>query len=227
MDVARMNGANKDRVTMDASNKCNDRNASQCADVDRIRVSSTRRLSTPSKSRWVTIHSLTLGLVLAATSGGEADAKDLRSRISLGVEVPMGIRGTYAAQPPALSFKYSLPAAQKSINMQLQVYAGFSRGYATALPDLESSVMAVNGGARYLFTFVAEDNCNVFAGLGAGVSYQTQGSSTALDPYAQPIAGIEFFPFGLENLGLTAAFMAQAGLQFQGTGALMGAHYYF
>ena len=169
------------------------------------------------------------GLLLAMTllTAGSADAKDLRARLAVGVEVPIGLGGTYAPMPPALSLKYTLPAAQKSINLQLQAFAGASHGYVTALPDLESSVLAVSGGARFLFTFVAEDNCNVFAGLGAGVNWQAQGTASALDPFAQPIAGIEFSPFGLENLGLTAAVVAQVGLQFQGTGALMGAHYYF
>lgn len=169
------------------------------------------------------------GLLLAMTllAVDSAHAKDLRSRLAVGVEIPVGLGGTYAPPPPVLSLKYTLPGAQKSINLQLQGFAGASRGYVTALPDLEASVLAVSGGARFLFTFVAEDNCNVFAGLGAGANWQAQGSSRALDPFAQPIAGIEFSPFGLENLGLTAAIVAQVGLQFQGTGALMGAHYYF
>lgn len=152
-----------------------------------------------------------------------AQAKDLRGRVAAGVELSSSLFSPTVPVPPALSVKFTLPGAQKSINSQLQAYAGAQ--HLTLSGNDES--LAVAGGARYLFTFVAEDNCNFFGGLGAGVAYHWASAGDTLDPFAEPIAGIEFFPFGLENLGLTAAALVHLGLASQGTAALFGAHYYF
>lgn len=152
-----------------------------------------------------------------------AQAKDLRGRVAAGVELSSSLFSPTVPVPPALSIKFTLPGAQKSINSQIQAYAGAQ--HLTLSGNDES--LAVAGGARYLFTFVAEDNCNFFGGLGAGVAYHWASAGDTLDPFAEPIAGIEFFPFGLENLGLTAAALVHLGLASQGTAALFGAHYYF
>lgn len=152
-----------------------------------------------------------------------ADAKDVRTKWALGVEQSFGLVSEGLENPPVLSVKYTLPAAQKQVNMQLQGFVGFHHGAGTGLDD----ALSIQGGLRFLYPVVAEDNCNVLLGVTAGVGYYQTSFGQLLDPRGGAIFGVEFFPFGLENLGLFTAVSAQAGPVDQGTAAHLSMHYYF
>ncbi len=156
--------------------------------------------------------------LLAATLllAPSAHAKDLRNRAGLGFNNQLG---TY----PALSFRYGLPMPDPVINAQVELLAGFN----TDGDDL--TVDGACAGARLLYGIVAEDNMNAYAAAGVGwVSANDTGNLRL-----QPGLGVQFFLFGLENLG----FSAEWGLSFDlGTDARAasftsapgaGLHYYF
>lgn len=176
---------------------------------------------------------LLAGLVLPADAWG----KDLRGRLGVGVELPHGTSVLSVPLPPLLSLKYTLPSAQKSVNSGIQLLLGGGMG-----PDADQNTrMAFQAQARFLWTFVAEDNCNVFAGGGAGAGLWntftpqvddtsgvvTQVESWTPDPFGELVIGIEAFPFGLENFGVTAQGSIRAGLVYRGTGGSLGFHYHF
>ena len=89
-----------------------------------------------------------------------------------------------------------------------------------------------------LFAFLAEDNLNLYAGVGAGYAGFDDGSRAVR---AQPALGVEFFLFGLENLGLSAEFGVNVDVGISSSGidvttgagpdassfAAIGVHYYF
>lgn len=180
------------------------------------------------------------GLLLLAAgllASDTASAKDLRSRLGVGFELPHGLSTLSVPLPPLLSLKYTLPSSQKSVNSAVQVLVGGGMG-----PRADQHTgLAAQAQARFLWTFVAEDNCNVFAGGGAGLGLwngfssstdQTTGDVTTTesivyDPFGELVLGIEAFPFGLENFGITAQGSVRAGLLYQGTGGALGFHYHF
>ncbi len=153
-------------------------------------------------------------------------AKDLRERVGAGIESQMSLRVAGEPSPANLSVKYTLPAADKTINIQLELLLG--------LGVVENDEASVTGGARFLYTVVAEDNCNVFLGVGAAYLRGADLPSTFGYVRLQPLAGVEFFFYGLENLGFTTSVGLNVdmgdplavSLTGAGFGAL-GIHYYF
>ncbi len=165
-----------------------------------------------------------IGLIVAASllAVAPASAKDLRGRFALGFNNQFG-------PLTSASLKFTLPARQPTVNVQLQLVAGMALFKARSYDD------EYFGGLRMLFTFIAEDNLNVYAGGGAGYA----GFSDATNAVrVQPVMGVEFFLFGLENLGFSGEFGvnvdigvgATSGLDVSSTAGSFGAvgvHYYF
>lgn len=140
-------------------------------------------------------------------------AKDLRQRVGVGMSRGLSPVG-------ALSVRYGLPAKEPAVNFQAELVAGAS--------VLAGSADTIFVGARGLYGVVAEDNMNLYLGVGAG--YLQEGDRTGLR--VQPAASMQFFPFGLENLGISA----EMGLNFDYVGGLdivtsavpaACVHYYF
>ncbi|MFT5587830.1 MAG: opacity protein-like surface antigen [Cognaticolwellia sp.] len=153
--------------------------------------------------------------LLALLSSPDAYAKDLRGHFAIGFENQL-------SGMPALSAKYAFPTSQSQLNAQLQVVAGWSVDSAA---DNRSFF-----GARGLYGVVAEDNLSLL--VGAGVGYVQNGEDAALR--IEPLMSAEFFLFGLENLGLTLQWGLQldlssesTALRSMGSGAAIGAHYWF
>jgi hypothetical protein len=146
-----------------------------------------------------------------------ASAKDLRKRFGI------GFNNSFASVA-ALSLKIGLPTPKPTLNVQAQVLAGFS------IRQNDDDRFFLGG--RLILPVVAEDNLNVYGAVGAGWA-RFDDDSDALR--AQGVLGVEFFPFGLENLGFSAEF----GLNLDivpgavelgttgGTDASVGVHYYF
>ncbi len=143
-----------------------------------------------------------------------AHGHDLRGRIGVGAEGGV-------APVPALSVRYALPTSSPLVDVQLQLVAG-----ASVLSGA-SDLWFVGG--RVLYGMVIEDQLNgyVAAGLGTG----QEGGTAFLR--VQPAAGVEFFLFGLENLGFSAEVGLNVDLSptpavftFGGVPAV-GIHYWF
>ena len=158
---------------------------------------------------------------------GQAEAKDLRKRFAL------GFNNNFSAFS-SLSVKVGLPAPRPTINIQAQGLVGFSIS-ALAGNNGESTSAAVDqffAGGRLLLPILAEDNLNVYGGLGAGYVRQTGGKQLFR---AQAIVGVEFFFFGLKNLGFSAEFGLKVDVApglaevstTSGSSASVGVHYYF
>ena len=114
-----------------------------------------------------------------------ASAKDLRKRVGVGYQNQL-------SEIPSISVKVGLPAESEAVNIQLGVSAG-----ASILDGAEDRLFV---GGRVLYGFVAEDNMNLYASVGAGFLQVSDLSGVRL----QPAMGAEFFFFGLENLGVSA-----------------------
>lgn len=143
-----------------------------------------------------------------------ADAKDLRSRIGVGFHQQFG-------NVTALSVRGGLPMAKPTSNLQLELDVG---------ADLASGTdPKFFAGGRALYSVVAEDNMNLY--LGAGGGYLVDGPSGLVR--LQPVAGAEFFLFGLENLGFSVEWGVNVdlgatwGVETVGSAPAIGAHYYF
>jgi hypothetical protein len=129
-------------------------------------------------------------LLLLSALPLDASAKDLRGRFAVGF--------TNQLSPmTSASIKYTFPAKQPTVNIQLQGIAGMALYRARSQND------QFFAGFRMLFVFIAEDNLNAYAGAGAGYAGFSDGSRAVR---AQPAVGLEFFLFGLENLGISAEF---------------------
>jgi len=123
-----------------------------------------------------------------------------------------------------LSAKITLPAKEPTVNVQIQGLVGFS-----ILARQNNTFFA---GARTLFTVIAEDNLNVYGGVGAGWA-RFDATESALR--VQPVLGVEFFFFGLENLGFSiegglTVDVGTSGVDFMTSSGLFsaaGVHYYF
>ena len=151
-----------------------------------------------------------------------ASAKDLRGRFALGFNNQFG-------PMTSASLKFTLPAKQPTVNIQLQLVAGAALFKARNYND------QYFGGLRMLFTFVAEDNLNLYAGGGGGyVGFSDATNAVRI----QPVMGTEFFFFGLENLGISAEFGVNVDIGVGSTSGLdvstaagsfgaVGMHYYF
>ena len=156
---------------------------------------------------------LMAGLLVAPQT---AEAKDLRGRFGLGIGARLSPTGI-------ISGKITLPSSSPTRNVQIQALVGFALS--------ESQRDRFSAGARVLIPVLAEDNLNVYGAVGGSyVFYGQEGHAVRADAGA----GIEFFLFGLENLGLTG----ELGLVVDFIGeepvpprlqpfAFVGLHYYF
>jgi len=172
------------------------------------------------------MRSILVLLLLLCMAPLGASAKDLRGRFAVGF--------TNQLSPmTSASVKFTFPAKQPTVNVQLQGIAGM------ALYRARSNNDQFFAGFRLLLSFIAEDNLNVYAGVGAGYAGFSDGSRAVR---GQPAVGIEFFLFGLENLGLSAEFGVNVDVGISpssgidvGTGVgpdassfgAVGLHYYF
>ena len=151
---------------------------------------------------------------------GEAQAKDLRNRLGVGFD-------TQISQIPALSIKYVLPASDKAIGIAIEALGGMR------LPA-EGQRQIVAGG-RLLYTVVAEDQMNLYLGLGSMYLSTESESMTFEGLRAQALMGAEFFLYGLDNLGLSLQVGVNVDLGGDTVGVSTGAsslgglglHYYF
>ncbi len=116
---------------------------------------------------------------LSAATG--AQAKDLRNRIGAGMDTQMSLRGDGNFMPTNLSLKYTFPASDKTINIQTELLLGMS--------VKENAGAYVSAGGRFLYTVVAEDNCNVY--VGTGLSYFRAPDLPGAYVRLQPLAGVE------------------------------------
>jgi hypothetical protein len=143
-----------------------------------------------------------------------ADAKDLRSRIGVGFHEQFG-------NVTALSIRGGLPMPKPTNNLQLELDIGLDLAAVT-----DPKFFA---GGRVLYSVVAEDNMNLY--LGAGAGYLVDGPSGLVR--IQPVAGAEFFLFGLENLGFSVEWGVNVdlgatwGVETVGSSPAIAAHYYF
>ncbi len=164
-----------------------------------------------------------IALAMALTlAPGDAQGKDLQSRIGVGAYVQPGFT-------PALSVKYTLPADNKAQNNALQAIIGgkFS-------PDGGNQTI---GGLRFQSALVAEDHMNVFVAVTGLYVFNDDGSEDPLQGFdARATVGAEFFLFGLDNLGLSVEGGADVlgALKSDGSlGVVLGTtgglsfHYYF
>ena len=142
-----------------------------------------------------------------------AAAKDLRGRYAVGFNNQFG-------HISAISGRYAFPTKSPVVNIQVEG----SFGLATS--PLEDGQVFTGG--RVLYGTIAEDNMNVFVAGGVG-AMMTSGESTVR---LQPAMGVDFFLFGLENLGLTLEWGLNLdladGASASTTAAMAaGAHYWF
>jgi len=161
-------------------------------------------------------------LLLAVSLALPATAKDLRGRFALGFNNQFSPVATASA-------KFTLPAKTPTTNIQIQVLGGVAVFRARSNND------QFFAGARMLFTFLAEDNLNLYAGGGGGFAGFDDGTKAIR---VQPVVGTEFFFFGLENLGFSAEFGVNVDIGVlpvtsvdvsttSGAFGAVGIHYYF
>ena len=153
---------------------------------------------------------------------------DLRKRFGL------GFNNNFSSFT-SLSVKFGMPTPKPTVNIQVQGLVGFS---FSALAQADSDDQAEPGvdqffaGGRLLLPILSEDNLNVYGGVGAG--YVRQADARQL-LRAQAVVGVEFFFFGLENLGCSAELgvvldisPGQVDIETTaGSSASVGVHYYF
>lgn len=163
---------------------------------------------------------LALATAAALALPGSAEAKDLRNRFGIGFDSQLG-------EIPAASVKYTFPASDKAINIAVEALAGLKMP-ATG----DTGVLA---GGRFLYTVLAEDQMNLFVGLGGFYV----GSNTLDGQFqgfrGQTLLGAEFFLYGLDNLGLTLQVGVNVDLGDEVPGVSttasslggLGLHYYF
>ncbi|MCP4804861.1 MAG: hypothetical protein GY913_02595 [Proteobacteria bacterium] len=157
---------------------------------------------------------LCLCITAGLTWSADAEAKDLRKRVGVGFDNQFG-------HITSLSVKAGMPTPDPAINLQVQATLGF------AVRDGAADDWWIGG--RALYGLVAEDNMNLYVAAGAGWRVEGQDKGLRL----QPALGTEFFPFGLENLGISAeagaAIDLGTGVDAFGVGSAagMGIHYYF
>lgn len=155
-----------------------------------------------------------------------AQAKDLRKKVGVGFDSQLSLGSDGVAGPTSLSVKYTLPASDKTVNIQLEALLGLS--------VVENRAANLVGGGRFLYTVIAEDNCNVFVGVGGAYIQGDDVDTVDGAIRIQPLGGVEFFLFGLENLGFTASLGLNVDLgnpvSISTTAATvgnLGVHYYF
>lgn len=142
-----------------------------------------------------------------------ASAKDLNGRLGVGASQQLG-------GVSSLSVRYGLPLGKPTVNFMVEGDLGIAA--------LDSHTTQIFAGGRMLYGVVAEDNMNLYLGIGAG--YHTAGTDSALR--VQPALGAEFFFFGLDNLGFDAELGVNVDVgdepRVSVSGApMVGFHYYF
>jgi len=142
-----------------------------------------------------------------------AAAKDLRGRYAVGFNNQFG-------HVSAISGRYAFPTNSPALNIQVE------GNFGLATSPLEDG--RVFSGGRVLYGTIAEDNMNLFVAGGAGVMMEVGIGRVRV----QPGMGVDFFLFGLENLGLTLEWGMNLDLAdgaSASTTATMaaGAHYWF
>jgi len=170
---------------------------------------------------------LALVALLLCALPGDAEARDLRERFGI------GFNNNFSSFS-SLSLKLGLPAPRPTLNIQVQALVGFSIS-ALAGDDsdpLSAEVDQFFAGGRVLLPILAEDNLNVYGGFGGGYVRQSEGRQLFR---GQAVLGVEFFFFGLDNLGCSAEFglkldIAPGLVEVEtnsGSSASVGVHYYF
>ena len=173
---------------------------------------------------------LALVSVLLGATCGEAQARDLRGRFAVGFNHNFS---SFSSR----SVKIGMPTPKPTLNIQAQALVGFSIA-AVAGEDLEPGSDDVDqffAGGRMLLPILAEDNLNVYGGIGAGYARQKDAEGPLHRLRVQAVVGVEFFFFGLENLGFSAEFGLKLDLSpgqvdvetSSGSAASVGIHYYF
>lgn len=158
-----------------------------------------------------------------------AQAKDLRGQLGV------GFHHDFAASLTGLSVRVGLPAEKETVNVLVQVLAGFHLAAGS-----EERAFA---GGRLLAPIVAEDNLNAYWGVGGGwIRFDLRDEQAQDDAFdtdqafrGQAFLGAEFFLFGLERLGLCAELGINVDVGPGGSGvaagvgttAALGVHYYF
>lgn len=143
-----------------------------------------------------------------------AHAKDLGNRLGVGFQSQLGT-------VPAVSLRYGLPTANPAINVQIEGDFGIS--------SRQGETFQLFGGGRLLYAVVVEDNMNLY--LYGGAAYIDEGGAGLFR--VQPGIEVQAFPFGMENLGVTAGVGANIDLGdgetgFETIGAVLaGFHYWF
>ena len=170
---------------------------------------------------------LTLVALLFCALPGEAEARDLRKRFGV------GFNNNFSSFS-SLSLKVGLPSPRPTLNIQVQALVGLSIvalvGGGSAPVTAEADQFFAGG--RILLPIIAEDNLNVYGGFGGG--YVRQSGDRNLFR-GQAVLGVEFFFFGLDNLGCSAEFglkldIAPGLVEVEtnaGSSASVGVHYYF
>lgn len=153
---------------------------------------------------------LLLGALLSPSA---AHAKDLRNRVGVGFN-------SWFGHVNSLSVRWGVPTSDPAVNLQLEGDFGMASS-STGRSD-------VFAGGRLLYAVVAEDNMNLSLGAGGGYLSDLNGGRFRL----QPSATVDFFLFGLENLGFTGGYGFDIDLGsttgFATTGSVIGGlHYWF
>jgi len=160
---------------------------------------------------------LPLLLLLSMLLPASAQGRDLRKKVGI------GFNNNFSSLT-SISVKVGLPTNLETVNIQIQGLAGFALA-----ADQDNRFFA---GGRVLLPILAEDNLNVYGGVGGGYArFNDQVSAARI----QAVLGVEFFFFGLERLGLSAEFglnldVGPGFVDFattSGTAASVGVHYYF
>lgn len=150
-------------------------------------------------------------MLLALLLAAPAEAKDLRSKLGVGVHQQF-------VDVTAFSARFTLPGGKPTTLAAVEALAGV---------DLTASVdPTFYVGGRFLYTVVAEDNLNFYLGVGAGYASTTGVGAGRVEP----VAGVEFFAFGLENLGWSVEWGVRADLGTTWkvkTAPNLAVHYYF
>ena len=130
-----------------------------------------------------------LFVLTALSLSATASAKDLSGKIGVGFNNTL-------PHMTGLSAKYGIPTGDPAIQVGVEAIGAFS-----ATDGAGNDFFA---GGRLSYALATEDNLNLYAAAGAGLKSTGEDQNVRI----QPALGVEFFLFGLENLG----FIAEAAL---------------